>query len=251
MKDYTISESFTLPSKGLIYDTKFDPIVTIHSMQTRHEMMRLSPGDYPYKSLCDIIDDCMVSDIPLSSYDMFFGDYQYLLYKLRTVTYGKEYRLSVTCPICGETYEGSIDLDTLEVLDNIDAFNKYLEFDLPYSKKHIVLNYQTPRMFDTIANKTKEFKKKSNMLSTDATIVYSTCLLIHSVDGKLLDEITLEDFVRNLPMGDTNTILQYAEKLNSSLGVNSFVECTCPVCGIDSKVVVRSDKQFFRPALDI
>ena len=161
---------------------------------------------------------------------------------MRTVTYGKEYRLSVTCPICGETYEGSVDLDTLEVLDDVDAFNKYLEFDLPYSKKHIVLNYQTPRMFDTIANKTKEFKKKSNMLSTDATIVYSTCLLIHSVDGKLLDEVTLEDFVRNLPMGDTNTILQYAEKLNSSLGVNSFVECTCPVCGIDSKVVVRSDK---------
>nr|DAE18940.1 MAG TPA: baseplate protein [Siphoviridae sp. ctiOl67] len=141
MKDYTISESFTLPSKGLIYDTKFDPIVTIHSMQTRHEMMRLSPGEYPYKSLCDIIDDCMVNDIPISSYDMFFGDYQYLLYKLRTVTYGKEYKLSVTCPICGETYEGSIDLDELEVLDNVDSFNNYLEFDLPYSKKHVVLNY--------------------------------------------------------------------------------------------------------------
>ena len=52
MKDYTISESFTLPSKGLIYDKKFDPIITLHSMQTRHEMMRLSPGEYPYKSLC-------------------------------------------------------------------------------------------------------------------------------------------------------------------------------------------------------
>ena len=63
MKDYTISESFTLPSKGLIYDKKFDPIITLHSMQTRHEMMRLSPGEYPYKSLCDIIDDCIVSDI--------------------------------------------------------------------------------------------------------------------------------------------------------------------------------------------
>ena len=106
-------------------------------------------------------------------------------------------------------------------------------------------------MLDNIANKTKDFKKKSNMLSTDATIVYTTCLLIHSVDGKQLDEITLEDFIRNLPMGDTNTILQYAEKLNSSLGVNSVIECTCPVCGIDSNVVVRSDKQFFRPALDI
>ena len=75
MKDYTISESFTLPSKGLIYDKKFDPIVTIHSMQTRHEMMRLSPGEYPYKSLCDIIHDCIVSDIDINARTYFWHLY--------------------------------------------------------------------------------------------------------------------------------------------------------------------------------
>lgn len=251
MKDYTVSETCKLPSGAVIYDKPFDPVITLHSMQTRHEMMRLAPGEYPYKTLCDIIDDCIVDDIPMSSYDMFFGDYQYLLYKLRTVTYGKEYKLQVTCPFCGETYDGSIDLDTLEVLNNVDEFKKYMEFDLKFSKKHVKLKYQTPRMLDQVNIKTSEFKRKTNLISTDATIVYTTSLLIDTIDGKKIDEVTLEEFVRNLPMGDTNTILQYADKLSSSLGVNSLVDCTCPVCGISSKVMVRSDKQFFRPALDI
>ena len=59
MTNATIFESFTLPSKGLIYNKEIDPHVTLRSMTTMEEMKRLSPSDTPYKVMSDIIEACM------------------------------------------------------------------------------------------------------------------------------------------------------------------------------------------------
>lgn len=37
MADYTISETYTLPSKGLVYDTPFDPHIKLRSMTTKRK----------------------------------------------------------------------------------------------------------------------------------------------------------------------------------------------------------------------
>ena len=82
MDNFTISEYLTLPSKGLIYDKKVAPEIHMSSMTTRHEMQRLAPSKSQFKTLCDIIDDCMIEKLGISSYDMCTGDYQFLLFKL-------------------------------------------------------------------------------------------------------------------------------------------------------------------------
>ena len=71
--------------------------------------------------ICEIIDECLVENPGISSYDMCLADYQFLLHKLRVVTYGKDYKLEFTCPFCGSKEEATIDLDSLEVR-NADAF---------------------------------------------------------------------------------------------------------------------------------
>ena len=98
--NYTISEYFTLPSEGKIYDTEVNPQINLRSMTTQEEMQRLTHSDKAYKPLCDIIDACMIEKCGISSYDMALGDYQYLLFMLRVVTYGSEYKGTATCPIC-------------------------------------------------------------------------------------------------------------------------------------------------------
>lgn len=137
MDNFTISEYFTLPSKGLVYDKKVVPEIHMSSMTTRHEMQRLAPSKSQFKVLCDIVDDCIVDNIGISSYDMCTGDYQFLLFKLRTVTYGPDVTLKDTCPYCGDSSELKINIDDLEIKSDLEAFNKYKSFVLPITGKEI------------------------------------------------------------------------------------------------------------------
>lgn len=92
---YVFAEEYTLPSMGKVYDVKVNPVVRLKSMTTEHEMKRLSPSERPYKTLCEIIDDCLVDNPGISSYDMCMADYIFLLHKLRVATYGKHMMLQV------------------------------------------------------------------------------------------------------------------------------------------------------------
>ena len=91
MSNITIQEEYSLPSKGMLYGKSFDPLVKLRSMTVAEEMKRLTATDYPYKNMSEIIDDCIINKLPISTYDMCLGDYQYLLHRLRVVTSGPDY----------------------------------------------------------------------------------------------------------------------------------------------------------------
>ena len=141
MEEFTIQESYTLPSNGMVYNDPVDPAITLRSMTTQEEMRRLSTSvEAPYKSTCDVIDACIVGQKPgVSAYDMCLGDYQFLLHKLRTVTYGPEYKLEVKCDACGNIFTSTCNLDDLEKHEWEDGMEELKVVELPASKKKIVL----------------------------------------------------------------------------------------------------------------
>ena len=69
-KDYTINQTFTLPSEGKVYSELVGPDITLRSMTTQEEIIRLSPSAMPYKNICEIIDDCISSPWYISSRDI-------------------------------------------------------------------------------------------------------------------------------------------------------------------------------------
>ncbi len=252
MSNYSIAEDYTLPSLGKVYSQNVNPNVKLRSMTTQDEMKRLAPSEHQYKNLCEIIDDCILTDVGISSYDMCVADYQYLLTKLRIVTYGSEYRTTSTCPYCGIVNEIVHDLNNLEVtMCDIEEIKKYIEFDLPVSKKHIRITLQTPRMLDEINKQNNELKRKSKGKATDATFLYTMASLITTVDGQNLDPVKKEQFINNLPMMDTNYIMKHAQKLVESFGIRSEFNNQCGLCGLDYNSSFRITKEFFGPSIDI
>lgn len=251
MKDYTIGESYELPSLGKVYPVEFDPLVKIRSMTTEEEMKRVaSTGDYTYRNMSEIIDDCLVDYDGISSYDMCIGDYQFLLHKLRTVTYGPEYTIINKCPYCGCETEDTINLDELPVIKYTEDFDKFREFELPKSKHTVKLRVQTPRMLDNVNVKVKDFKRKyANQTQKDPTIVYLLEELIEEIDGQRPNPVKLEDWIRALPMGDTNMIIQHAEKMNELIGIDINLICVCGICGLDFRTALRATSDFFRPTI--
>lgn len=245
----TIQESYTLPSKGKLYDVEFNPTVTLRSMTTAEEMKRLSYSTSEYKLLSEIIDDCILEDLPISVYDMCLGDYQFLLHKLRTVTYGPDYRMVITCPNCNETTFSNVNLDDIPVYEYDESLNEARELILPLSKTKIQLSFQTPRMLDNIKERAKEQKRKSKASGLNYEILYTAMSLISKVDGVSLDDIRLEEFVRKLPLKELALIIQEGDKLNRKVGLDTSVIAKCENCGYEVITQFRFQSEFFGPEI--
>lgn len=246
-----ISSQYTLPSLGKIYGREFDPIVTLRSMTTAEEMKRLNPTEKPCKAMSEIIDACLETKLPISSYDMCIGDYQYLLHRLRVVTYGSSYKVVTTCPYCGVSTTQDLNLEELPVTLYTDKVLDDMEFDLPVTGKHIRLRFQTPRMIDDITARVKEIKKKQGNTFVDPTLSLTVESMIDTIDGHKPDLVRLSQWVSSLPMKDTNIILQKADKLNASIGVAKELTIECDVCGLDYRTVMPMTAEFFRPGADL
>lgn len=244
----TIQEEYTLPSLGKIYERQFDPNIKLRSMTVAEEMKRLTATDTPYKAMSEIIDDCLITKLPMSVYDLCLGDYQFLLHRLRVVTYGTNYKMTLRCPICGEIFDYEINLDDLEVFEYKPELLEMTTITLPETGKTIELKFQTPRDLDNIEKQKKIFKKKYPDLDYDPALLFNLESVIKTVDGEVITSGLLQDMIKKLPMKDSNLILNMADKLNSKIGVDINILTTCPTCLSDIHSSFRFTGEFFRPS---
>lgn len=251
MNEYTIANEYVLPSRGEVYSQDVNSHIKLRSMTTAEEMKRLNHTDRPYKSMSEIMNDCLVEEIGISAYDLCIPDYQYMLHKLRIVTYGPNYKISSTCPYCGAVNHYTLDLDSLNVIPyNEEEYKKYSEFTLPSTEKRIKLRMQTPRILDNITFKSKEEKRKNPGLQGDPAFLFTLESLIEEIDGSKPEQFRIVPFIQKLPMMDTNYILKCAQKLNTSFGIDAGLSNTCGNCGLDYNSSFRTTSEFFGPSID-
>lgn len=247
--DFTIMEGYTLPSKGKIYETAVNPNVELMSMSARHEMRRLSPSNTPLKTLADIIEECCVEKPAIHVYDMALGDYEFLLHKLRIVTYGEDYKVSLRCSGCGESIETIAKLDQLNVKEfNEDEIRNLQTFTLPKSRRMITLNFTSPRMVEEMDVKVKDMKRKYKTATIDFETLVRLLTHIDLVDGEKKPETELDNIITNLPALDLQKLLNNIDKLNQQVGLENILYLTCPKCGEEITTFFRFGPEFFRPS---
>lgn len=246
---YTIAEGCTLPSKGLIYkNAKVDAQVELRCMTTRDEMKRLSPSNSQFKKLADIIEGCMIEKPKIHVYDMALGDYEFLLHKLRIVSYGPNYKMNVPCNYCGRTFEGETDLEQLTIKEfDEEKFESLKTFTLPKSGDTVTIRFQTPRMLDEIEAKTRELQRKFK----DAEVDFSTLVLLQTiideVNGKKLDPMKAENYINKMPAMDMLKIINNLDELNACIGIDNSLDVECTHCGGEVHTFFRFGPEFFRP----
>ena len=246
--NYTIGECMDLPSKGLIYGNGIPSQVELRSMTARDEMKRLAPSASQFKTLADIIEGCMIEKSPIHVYDMALGDYEYLLHRLRIVTYGDEYKMGLRCPFCGEYIDTVAHLEELEVKEfDQAAFEAARTIVLPRSGSTVTLNFQTPRMLDENENTVKELKRKFKDAQIDFNLMVTLTSAIDTVDGLHMDPIKLETFVNRLPALDMTKIVNAVEELNRLVGLDNSIIVPCDKCGGEVPTSFRFGSEFFRP----
>ena len=246
--DYTIMEGYELPSKGRIYNETVDPHIELRSMTARDEMKRLSPSSTPLKTLADIIEGCCIEKPAVHVYDMSLGDYEFLLHKLRIVTYGEDYKVALRCPECSELIEAITQLGQLEVKEfDEEELRNIQTFSLPKSGRIITLNFQSPRMLEEMEVKVKDMKRRYKNVTIDFETLVRLLVNIDLVDGEKKSEHELENIVTNLPALDLQKILNNIDKLNKQIGLDNVLYLTCPKCGEEVTTFFRFGPEFFRP----
>ena len=246
--NYTIGENFELPSKGLIYGEPVPARIELRSMTARDEMKRLSPSSTQFKTLADIIEGCLIEPLPIHVYDMALGDYEYLLHRLRIVTYGDEYKMSVRCPYCGELVDTIAHLESLEVKEfDKEAFEAARTLTLPRSGSTVTLNFQTPRTLDENDARVKDFKRRFKNAEIDFGVMATLTAAIATIDGLHADPLKIETFINNLPALDMTKILNAVEELNKLVGITNTFYVDCDKCGGEVLTSFRFGSEFFRP----
>ena len=249
MANYTIAEDFELPSKGVIYgEAKVAPTVKLRSWTGREELRRLNSSQLHYKSLSDLIQDCIINkdEIGVPVYDMCLGDFEFLLHRLRVVTYGEEYPVVIRCPYCGEVVENNINLYDLGV-NEIDRkeWEEALTVMLPKSKCKVTLRYTTPRMLDEIADKVEELKVEGE----DTSVLLKLVAHIEKIDGEKKDFSSLKNFIYSLPVSDFNLIDKKINTLDEIVGLDKKVMVKCNHCKEKIPTTFQYNREFFRPEI--
>jgi hypothetical protein len=246
--NYTIAEGYELPSRGKIYNAAVNPHVELRSMTARDEMKRLSPSSTQFKKLADIIEGCMIEKPAIHVYDMALGDYEFLLHKLRIITYGPKYKMALTCNHCLESFETEANLEQLQVTDfDEDKFETLKTFQLPKSGDLVKIKFQTPHMLDDIELQTKELKRKLKSPEVEVDLLILLRNIIDEVNNTKLSPDKLETYINNLPAADMIKIINNLDALNACVGIDSKLIVDCPHCGGEVLTSFRFGPEFFRP----
>ena len=105
-------------------------------------------------------------------------------------------------------------------------------------------------MLDEVNKKCKELEAHSSSIDSEPAILFNIMSLIESVDGVVLPEVKLENFVRKLPMQDANYILQNSKNLVTSIGIDTTFNCDCNSCKKEYKSSLPITGEFFGPSID-
>ena len=241
MEDYQVK----LPSNGIPYkdfddDELANGEITIRPMSLADEEIL---GNKTYSKngtiFSKLLDSCIVNNVnvkKLIPYDVF-----YLLYYLRKITYGEDYKFETTCQECGKKYEKTIDISEVEWEEIEDkAVRGIKTIKLPVSKFTLTIEAPTLGNEEEVVKISKKFEDSSD---TILNYVVRTREILDD-NGEPVNPDDYADFFEALPGKDRAEITKAFEKIED-LTV-PVVKMTCPKCSAEDEASIPFTKDFFR-----
>ena len=238
-----IQEEFKLPSNGRLYGGTIPTNVSLRCMNTMDERLRLSSTS-PYKVTPQIVRNCLVgSDFDTTQLKLF--DLYYLIFKLRIITYGPDYKVKVHCRSCNSDPTIIVDLDDLEV--NSEPF----AITLPVSGDTLTCRYLSCADLNDLQSSIDRMKMKAPDADEDElSFIPSLCARIETVNGEAWPQGQTAIYLQNMHAKDYNYFEQKYVDITNKPGINMNYVATCPKCGSPITFQVPILREFFRPSID-
>ncbi len=249
----SIKENYQLPSKGILYPEYgegYTGDVTIRSMTTFEEKNRLGSQGF-WKTMIGILDTVVVSPENFNSENLTQFDFYYLMYKMRTVSYGPTYKVSLTCPHCGKTMISEVNLDEIPVKMLEDDFKEPFEIGpLPRSKD--VLGCRFLRVHDSVVNerKAKEILRDYPDYIGDPEYILTRASQIVTVNGEPIAAPQAKIYVEEMLAMDSAYFSQAYNNKVDGYGMDITCKDVCKNCGEEFEFALPFNSEFFRPTFD-
>lgn len=243
-----IQETFTLPSRGKCYPNMEVPEqITLRAMNTMDEKIRVSSTN-PFVSTPTLIQNCIMNTDKVNATDLKFFDLYFLMFKLRTITYGSEYKLKdIYCENCGKPQEIVANIDDLKVNYLPDDFVEPFNIKLPISGDTLGCKLLSARDYDEI---TRENERRKSKGMDDSEFILSYVQRVSSINGETVVPAIAEQFIQNMNAKDLRIFdIEYG-KVANNLGLDLRYSCQCPTCGAEMEFNVPLVNEFFRPTFD-
>lgn len=249
--DYgSMEETYTLPSLGKLYGDKFPPEVSIRSMTTFEEKMRLGNQGF-FKTMCNILNATVTSPADFDAEQLTTFDFNFLLYKMRTVSYGPTYKVNLKCPHCGKDIVCKVNLDDLEVTYiNEDATSEFEIGPLPRTGDILTCKHVTIHDLMENEKRAKEILKNHPDYVGDPDYILNMVSKIKAINGEAQPQAMVQMYIEKLNSLDASYFQQAYDNIVGNIGMSTRCESTCPDCGEDLEFILPFNSEFFRPTFD-
>lgn len=242
-----IQETHTLPSNGALYRDSNIPVeITLRAMNALDEKRRLSSTGM--QVIPDLINSCIVKPENIDASELKLFDLQYLMYKLRIITYGNDYKVNLTCPHCGERSEYTINLDNIPVKTLDEDFTEPFELDpLPISGDVIGCKILSASDYIKIEREAKRIRSKNPDYVGDPEFILAYQYKIVTINGEDVPPYKIQPYVENLHARDMRFFDSKYNAIVDNLGMDLDMVEECNHCGRDIEFNLPVTDEFFRP----
>jgi hypothetical protein len=243
-------ETVPLPSNGVTYPVDspmhLAETVQIRAMTAREEDILTSKALIKQGTvITHLLKSCIVSP-GFNPDEMLTGDRNAIMTALRITGYGKDYKVEVDCPACGQRSKQSFDLSTLNIMrlqeDPVAIGSNVFEIELPVTKKKVRYKYLTGLVEQEIST-INERKKKSGQIA-DSLVTTRLNYSMIAVDS-ITDRSKIGFFIRNMPARDSLFLRKHMDKNEPGIEMKAWMDCNS--CLEHSEVRLPLGASFFWP----
>lgn len=249
-KRVPFQETVKLPLKGLVTsgedtEQKIDTVV-IRAMTTLEEKMRLSSTN-GFSVIPRIIKACIVEPENVDVANMNMVDVNYLMYRLRVLTYGSNYKVSVPCYNEEKMVSVTVNLNEIPVNESDDFSGQFELNKLPISGDIITCRMNSSKDLEKVERDCLRILKKYPDYAGDPETIIRWNYRITKINGEEKNSVDIRQYVESMHAQDFAFMTDVYEKEVTKYGMDLNIVEICPECGHELEFPLPVNSEFFRP----
>ena len=249
VKNIKTQETYTLPSKGLVYapEENMPASITLRRMTTKEDKIRLR-NQSEDRIRRDLLQACIVE--PIDAGKLKLMDANFLLFRLRSLSLLDDmYKVAVRCPHCGTEFVHQVNLSDVPIEFLSKTALKDLSIELPICKAKINLKFPNINDIINLSDRLNEyFDRFPNADRGEAIYTVGMSIYIGDVNGNILMTEELDNYVDNMDIIDNRLLSNSISKLDNMYGFTKNLVAKCPNCKNDVEHGLPITSELFTPS---
>lgn len=243
-------ETITLPLKGITTLQENEQVIesiTIRAMTTVEEKLRLSSTNGSM-IIPNIIKSCIIDPENVDVMNMNMIDVNYIMYRLRALTYGSDYTVDAPCANERRYVSVTVNLNDINVEYAPEGFTGEFELpSLPVSNDVITCKVTSPRDLQKTEKECQRILNKFPEYVGDPELIIKWVYRITKINGDDVDTTKIRAYIETMHARDFAFLEDKYEKELSKYGMDLNMMEVCPKCGETLEFRLPVTAEFFRP----